>query len=81
MNENKTPVKVMLSALVYQFRVLVLAAVLIICALCMVFLKDVKLDEDPMASMYSDGHAFLKGLKPIEKMAPRTNMLVCLLEG
>ncbi len=81
MKDNKTPVKVMLGALVYQFRVLVLAAVLIICALCMVFLKDVKLDEDPMASMYPDGNPFLKGLKPIEKMAPRTNMLVCLLKA
>jgi uncharacterized protein len=81
MNENKTPVKVMLGALIYQFRFFVLAAVLIICAIFMVFLKDVKLDEDPMASMYPDGHFFLKGLKPIEKMAPRTNMLVCLLEA
>jgi uncharacterized protein len=81
MNENKTPVKVMLGALVYQFRVLVLAAILIICAVCMVFLKDVKLDEDPMASMYPDGHPFLQGLRPIEKMAPRTNMLVCLLKA
>lgn len=80
MKENKTPVKAVLGALIYRFRIPVLAAVLIICALCMVFLKDVKLDEDPMASMYPDRHPFLKGLKPIEKMAPRTNMLVCLLE-
>lgn len=81
MKENKTPVKAVLGALIYQFRIPVLAAVLIACALCMVFLKDVKLDEDPMASMYPDGHPFLNGLKPIEKMAPRTNMLVCLLKA
>lgn len=80
MAENKLPVKTRPGALVYKFRALILAALLIICTVFMVFLKDVKLDEDPMASMYPEGHPLLKGLTAIEKMAPRTNMLVCLLE-
>jgi predicted RND superfamily exporter protein len=80
MGENKPSVKERLGLAVYKYRGPVLAAVLIICAVFMVFLKDVKLDEDPMATMYPDSHPFLKGLTAIEKMAPRTNMLVCLLE-
>jgi uncharacterized protein len=80
MGENKPSVREKLGEAVYRYRAPALAAVLIICAVFMVFLKDVKLDDDPMATMYPNGHPFLNGLNPIEKMAPRTNMLVCLLE-
>ena len=80
MGENKPSVMENLGEAVYKYRAPVLAAVLIICAVFMAFLKDVKLDDDPMASMYQDGHPFLKGLTAIEKMAPRSNTLVCLLE-
>jgi predicted RND superfamily exporter protein len=75
------PIKERLGSFIYTSRFPVIAAVIIVCAVFMVFLKDVKLDEDPMAGMYPAGHPLLAGLKAIEKMAPRANTLVCLLEA
>lgn len=63
-------------SLVLRYRLPVLIVVLVLTAFFGYALKDLKLAEDPLATMYLQGHPYIPTLKAIKAMAPEPRLLV-----
>jgi uncharacterized protein len=80
MSENINPHKAMDIALILRYRIPALI-LLIILTLALGFgLTRLKLAVDPLASMYPEGHPYIKTLKAIKAMAPESRLLVCIVD-
>ena len=67
-------------ALVLRYRLPALIVILVLTALLGYKLKDLKLAEDPLASMYLQGHPYVSTLKAIKAMAPEPRLLVGIVK-
>jgi predicted RND superfamily exporter protein len=65
---------------ILRFRIPVLITVAAATVFLCTQLKDLRLTEDPLGSMYPAGHPFLPALEAIQKMAPEPRMLIAILE-
>ena len=80
MKTNKFMVPAVDVRLALRYRIPMLVVLIVISAALCFGLTRLKLADDPLVSMYPEGHRYIPTLKAIKAMAPEPRMLVCLIK-